>query len=86
MILVGKSLSVAARSLAGDRVLAPFQSVACGVGHNEDPFAYMGGTDEGSGYGVPFRVIPHGGQVSEYISHSPSKETWDVLHEDEAGS
>jgi hypothetical protein len=61
-------------------------SAARGVGHNEDPFAYMGGTNEDRGDAIPFRVIPDGGQFSEYVSHSPPKETWDVLHEHVAGS
>jgi len=46
----------------------------------------MRGTDEARRNAVPLRVIPEGGQVSEYVSHSPSKETRDVLHEDVAGS
>jgi hypothetical protein len=46
----------------------------------------MGGTDEARWYAVPFRVIPEAGQVCEYVSHSPSKETRDVLHEDVPGS
>ena len=46
----------------------------------------MGGTDEGRRYAVPFRVIPEAGQVSENVSHSPDKETRDVLHEHEPGS
>jgi hypothetical protein len=46
----------------------------------------MGGTDEARGYAIPFRVIPEAGQVSEYVSHSPLKETWHVLHEHEPGS
>ncbi len=60
--------------------------MALGVGNNEDAVANMGGTDEGRRYAVPLRVIPEAGQVSEYVSHSPSKETRDVFHEDEPGS
>jgi hypothetical protein len=54
--------------------------------NNEDSVAYMGGTDEGRWYAVPLCVVPEAGQVSEYVSHSPSKETWDVLHEHVPGS
>jgi hypothetical protein len=46
----------------------------------------MGGTDEGRWYAVPLRVIPECGQVAEYVSHSPSKQPWDVFHENEPGS
>jgi hypothetical protein len=46
----------------------------------------MGGTDEGRRYAVPLRVIPDTGQVPENVSHSGSKEPWDVLHEHVTGS
>jgi hypothetical protein len=46
----------------------------------------MGGTDEHCWNAVPFRVVPEFGQVSEYVSHSASKEPWNVLHEREPGS
>jgi hypothetical protein len=62
------------------------ESPTVGVGNDPDPVAYMGGTDEGRRYAVPFPVVPEDGQISEYVSHSPSKETRDVFHEDVAGS
>jgi hypothetical protein len=46
----------------------------------------MGGTDEGRRNAVPLRVIPEVGQVPENVSHSASKEPWNVLHEHVAGS
>src|SRR5262249_39184979 len=61
-------------------------SLACGVGHQEDSSAYMGGTDEGRRYAVPFRVIPEAGQVSENVSEPVTKESWNVFQEDEAWS
>jgi len=37
---------------------------------------------------TPFRIKPRFGQVSEYLSETStgSKEAWDILQEDEAGS
>jgi hypothetical protein len=56
------------------------------VGHDEDPVTEMRGTDGCRRDAVPFTVVPARGQVSEYVAHSSSKETWNVLHEDVAGS
>ena len=57
-----------------------------GVGNNPDSVPDMQGTDGCRWYAVPLRVIPARGQVSEYVSHSPSKETRDVFHKHVAGS
>jgi len=46
----------------------------------------MRGTSGASWNAVPLRVIPERGQVAENSSHPPSKETWDVLHLNEARS
>jgi len=46
----------------------------------------MRGTDGGSRYAVPRRVIPERGQVTEDGIESSNKEPWHVLHEDEARS
>jgi hypothetical protein len=46
----------------------------------------MHGAEVGRRKAIPACVIPEAGQVSEYVSHSPSKETRDVLHEDETRS
>jgi hypothetical protein len=46
----------------------------------------MWGTNRGSRYALPFRVIPDLGQVSEYVSHSGRSETWDVFHKHDPGS
>jgi hypothetical protein len=56
------------------------------VGHNEDPIAEVRGTNGRRRYAVPFTVIPARGQVAENSSHAPSKQSWDVLHDDVAGS
>src|SRR5215831_11790159 len=61
-------------------------SCATGVGHNPDSVAAVRGTNGRSRYAVPFRVVPARGQVSEYPSHSSSKESCDVFHDDVAGS
>jgi hypothetical protein len=60
--------------------------LALGVGHDEDPVTSVRGADGGSGYAVPLRVIPARGQVAEYVSHSPSKETRHVLQQHPVGS
>jgi len=62
------------------------EGVPFGVGHQKDPLPQMRGTDGGSRYNLPLRVIPEEGKVSEYLAHSPSKESWDVLHENDSGS
>jgi hypothetical protein len=41
----------------------------------------MWGTNGGSRYAVPLRVIPALGQVPEYVGDCPVKEAWNVLHE-----
>lgn len=46
----------------------------------------MRGTDGGSRYAIPFRVIPARGKVAEYVGHSPAKETWYVLQQHESRS
>jgi hypothetical protein len=53
-----------------------------------DPITEVRGTDGGSGNAVPLRVIPELGQIAKDCPHSSvsSKEPWDVLHEDVAGS
>src|SRR5262245_43476465 len=45
----------------------------------------MGGTDEARRYAIPFRVIPERGQVAEYVSHSPSKQPWNVFQQQPPG-
>lgn len=60
--------------------------MALGVGNNEDAVAYMGGTDEARRNAIPFRVIPARGQVTEHVSHSPSKQPWYVFQQHPAGS
>jgi hypothetical protein len=60
------------------------------VGKEEDPLALMAGSDIGSAKARPRRVIPEVGQRSDDLgkrsSSVDSKETWDVLHEESAGS
>jgi hypothetical protein len=59
---------------------------ASGVGHDPDSISKMWGTNGRRWYAIPFRVVPERGQVAENVSESPDQESWDVLHEDKAGS
>lgn len=45
----------------------------------------MRGTNGRSRYTVPFSIKPDLGQVAENFSHPPSKQSCDVLHDDESG-
>jgi hypothetical protein len=56
------------------------------VGHKPEAVALMARPDIGSSQHCPSAVIPERGQVTEDDSEPPSKESWAVLHEDEAGS
>jgi hypothetical protein len=50
----------------------------------------VGRTNVGSGYNVPFTVIPERGQIADHFSKGSSiigsKQAWDVFHERVAGS
>jgi hypothetical protein len=46
----------------------------------------MGGSDVGSRYNFPFRVIPDRGKISKHSVKPSTKEHWDVLHNHVAGS
>src|SRR5690348_493109 len=59
-----------------------FVLLASGVGNKPDPVASVRGAKGRSRYAVPLRVIPARGQVSENSAKPPSKESWDVLHDD----
>ena len=74
----------------------PQESDATGVGNGrsqpagrggdeEDSFSLVPSTDAGSGYNFPACIIPESGQGPENSVKAPTKERWDVLHEDEAG-
>jgi hypothetical protein len=63
-----------------------FESLARLVGQDEHPLAQMWRSDAGCGKHAPLRIEPQRGQVSENVSESGRKETWDVLQEHEAGS
>lgn len=56
------------------------------VGDDPNPVPYVWGANSGSWNAVPFRVIPDLGQVSENAVKPPSKESCDVLHNDDSGS
>lgn len=56
------------------------------MGHDEDAVAPVRGADGGCWYAIPRSIIPERGQVPENMTRSPSKETWDVLQHDVAGS
>ena len=62
------------------------RSVAVGVGHNKDSVTEVRGTNGGSGYAVPLRVIPALGQVSENSAKPPPKQCWYVLHKHDSRS
>jgi hypothetical protein len=62
------------------------KAVAVGVGHNPNSIPKLSGTNVGRRYAIPLRVIPERGQVSENSAKVPSKQSCDVLHDDEAGS
>jgi hypothetical protein len=64
------SCAVGVTSRAAVSVVEP-PRVALGVGSDEDAVALVGGSDVGSSYADPLRVIPDSGQVSEYTSESP---------------
>jgi hypothetical protein len=53
-----------------------------GVGQDENPLAAVAGSDLGRADTAPFRIEPDFGQVSENLSQSGSKQTWDVLQKD----
>jgi hypothetical protein len=63
-----------------------FVLLASGVGNKPESFAAVGRSNVGSSQHCPFAVIPERGQVTEDNSESPSKQSWAVLHECEAGS
>jgi hypothetical protein len=46
----------------------------------------VGGTKGGRWEAIPFCIVPEQGQVPEYVSHSPLKQTWRVLQQDESRS
>lgn len=79
---------------AGERIwLEPefgASGAVVGVGQDEDPLPKMGGSDSGRRETVPLRMEPELGQISQNLpkASSPvnSKQTWDVLQEDDAGS
>lgn len=73
--------------LPPERSARAFVLLASGVGNQEDPVTAVRGTDGGSRYAIPLRVVPARGQVPENSPEVPaSKESWNVLHEDESGS
>jgi hypothetical protein len=56
------------------------------VGNDEDPVTEVRGTNGDSRYAIPFRVIPERGKVLNDSDSPVSKEPWNVLSEDVAGS
>jgi hypothetical protein len=56
------------------------------VGNDPDAISLMRGADGRSWYTVPDRIEPERGQVSENGSHPETKQAWNVLHDDVAGS
>lgn len=64
---------------------APFADCRRGVGHNPDSVAAVTGTNVGSWYAVPLRIIPERGQISENVSKPSTKQCCDVFHDDVSG-
>ena len=62
------------------------RSVTVGVSHNPDAISEVTGANGSRWNAIPFRIEPERGQIPENVSKTPSKQTWDVLHEHEAGS
>jgi hypothetical protein len=56
------------------------------VGHDPDAISAVGSANGGSWNNFPPRIIPERGNVSENGVHPETKQAWDVLHENEAGS
>jgi hypothetical protein len=56
-----------------------------GVGQDEYAPSEMGRTNGLCGDTIPFRIVPEGGKVTEYASHSCGKKPWDVLHDNVSG-
>jgi hypothetical protein len=65
---------------------ASWLPIVVGVANKPDPIALMSGADGRSWYTVPDRIEPERGKVSENGSHPETKQAWNVLHDDEAGS
>jgi hypothetical protein len=62
---------------------------AAGVGQprdEEQSVSTVRGSNVGSADTRPERIVPALGQVPENISHSPSQERCDVLHDDDSRS
>ena len=80
--------SVVAEYLSGDGVPA-LPRFAVGVGQlrdDEDSLSEVRGTDRGSRYSLPFRVIPAFHQACDDIGKPSPYKPGHVLHEDVAGS
>lgn len=63
----------------------PFVSDVLGVGSNEVPEPFMGGSHVGSSKADPPRVIPEIGQVSENTAECPQNKPWPLSHTSRAG-
>lgn len=63
------------------------ESPAVGVGSNDpDSISTVRRANGSSRYAVPLRVIPERGQVSENLAVPSTKQSCDVLHDDESRS
>jgi hypothetical protein len=61
--------------------IPPVAVTAVGVGHDPRSVSEVIGTNGGSRYAMPFRVIPDRGQASEYGAHSSIKQRCHVLQQ-----
>jgi hypothetical protein len=63
-----------------------FPSLAAGVGNNEDSVADVRGTNGGSRYAMPLRIIPDLGQRPKNSVQSPSKQRCHVFQHNDSRS
>ena len=81
---------IGAKKLRGehpaDRSATAFVLLASGVGNNPQSVASVRGTNGGSRYAMPLRIVPERGHVSENRCKPSTKQRCDVLHDDEARS
>jgi hypothetical protein len=66
--------------------LKPVETLASGVGQDEQPLSAVGSSGIVRAQTTPLRIEPHRGQVPEDSVETPGSESCDVFHEDEAGS
>lgn len=69
-----------------ERIAIAFVLLASGVGNNPDAVASVRGANGGSWYAMPLSIIPERGQGSENLCKPSTKQSCDVLQDNEAWS